>query len=122
VLVVTGGHDGTVALWRVGEDGLAAAGNPQPGHGGPPGVRAVAVGQAGGQLMAVTGGFDGTVALWRVGEDGLAAAGNPQPGHGRFTPQAAAAVGQFGGQLVAVSSPTVSPSWKADHMHLMVDF
>ena len=81
-VAVTGGSDGTVALWRLGEDGLAPAGDPQPGHGGRCGVQAVAVGQVGGQTVAVTGGCDGTVALWRLGEDGLAPAGDPQPGHG----------------------------------------
>jgi hypothetical protein len=56
-----------VALWRLGEDGLAPVGDPQPGHRGPLGVEAVAVGQLSGQSMVVTGGEDGTVALWRLG-------------------------------------------------------
>jgi hypothetical protein len=80
VFIVTGGDDGMVALWRVGEDGLALAGDPQPSPGSN-WVSAVAVGQLGDQTIAVTGG-DGMVALWRVGEDGLARAGDPQPGHG----------------------------------------
>ena len=31
-VAVTGGNDGTVALWRVGEDGLTPTGDPQPGR------------------------------------------------------------------------------------------
>ena len=69
-VAVTGGDDGTVALWRLGEDGLAPASDPQPGH-GVFGVQAVAIGQLGDQTVAVTGGDDGTVALWRYGLGGL---------------------------------------------------
>lgn len=97
VLAVTGGGEGSVALWRVGEDGLVAAADPQPGHGAsfvrgdgpvklwrvgkdrlaraglPRYIRSdtawtVAVGQLGDQQMAVAGGQNGTLALWRVGE------------------------------------------------------
>ena len=104
VFVVTGGDDGMVALWRASEAGLVMAGDPQPGHGGPSGVQAVAVGQLGGQLVAVTGGDDGMVALWRAGEDGLVLAGDPQPGHGGPVGGVmAVAVGQLGGQVVAVT-------------------
>jgi hypothetical protein len=59
-----------LALWRLGEDGLAPIGDPQPGH-ERSSVLAVAVGQLGGQSVAVTGGDDGTVRLWRKGTSGL---------------------------------------------------
>jgi WD40 repeat protein len=64
--------DGVVALWRASEDGLVLAGDPQPAHSRRTGgVRAVAVGQLGGQLVAVTGGADGTVALWQASDGRL---------------------------------------------------
>src|SRR5215831_3236874 len=54
VLVVTGAEDdGMVALWRAGEDGLVMVGPRQPAHYGASGVQAVAVGQAGGEVVAV---------------------------------------------------------------------
>ncbi len=65
MVAVTGGGDGTVALWRVGQDRLALASGPQPGHRGVLGVRTVAVGQVGDQMVAVTGGDDGATQLWR---------------------------------------------------------
>jgi WD40 repeat protein len=100
VLAVVGGNDGTVALWRGGEDGLVPVGDPQPGHSR--GVRALAVGQLGGQSVAVTGGYDGMVALWRLGEDGLALIGDPQRVPGRNFPVEALAVGLLGDESLAV--------------------
>jgi len=101
VLIVTGGDDGTVALWRIGTDGLVLAGDPQPCHADK--VAAVAVGQLGDQPVAVTTGWDGTVAQWRIGADGLVLAGDPQPGPFPQWGMVAVAVGQVGDQPVAVT-------------------
>jgi len=54
-VAVTGGGDGTVALWQLNDGGLIAAGDPQPSHGGYLGeIRAVAAGQLGGRPVAVS--------------------------------------------------------------------
>ena len=101
VLALDCGDDGTLALWRLGEDGLVPVGHPQPAHTGRHGVRKVAFGQLDGETVAVTAGYHGALALWRVGEDGLVPVGRPQPGHDPGV--AAAAVGQLGSQSVAVT-------------------
>src|SRR5271166_494508 len=68
-VAVTSGHDGTVELWQVGEDGLTPVGDPQPGHRSK--VSAVAIGQLGDRTVAVTGGDGGVMQLWSVGSSGL---------------------------------------------------
>ena len=66
---VTGGSYGSVQLWRINDDGLMRAGEPQNGHDYE--VSAVAVGQLGNRPIAVTGGYDFTIRLWQLRADGL---------------------------------------------------
>jgi WD40 repeat protein len=123
LVAVTGGRDG-LALWRIDQDGLAPVGDPQPGPQAYQGfldarpevpyqwVSAVAVGQAGGRLVAVTGGHDGMVWLWAIGKDGLVSYRQPRHKHYEGLPRpvsptvSAVAIGQAVGEAVAVTGGT----------------
>jgi len=75
-LIVAGGWDGTVRIWRLADG--TPVGNPLTGHTGP--VEAVAVGVLqNGTPVIVSGGNDGTVRVWRLA-DGTPV-GNPLSGH-----------------------------------------
>ena len=75
-VIVSGGHDGTVRVWRLADG--TPVGEPLTGHDG--GVMAVAVGALpDGTPVIVSGGHDGTVRVWRLA-DGTPA-GEPLTGH-----------------------------------------
>ena len=75
-VIVSGGHDGTVRVWRLADG--APVGKPLTGH--PLGVEAVAVGALpDGTPVIVSGGHDGTVRVWRLADG--APVGKPLTGH-----------------------------------------
>ena len=74
-VIVSGGGDGTVRVWRLADG--AAVGDPLTGHSW---VEAVAVGALpDGTPVIVSGGRDGTVRVWRLADG--AAVGDPLTGH-----------------------------------------
>ena len=76
-VIVSGGSDGTVRVWRLADG--APVGEPLTGHDG--GVYAVAVGALpDGTPVIVSGGTDGTVRVWRLADG--APVGEPLTGHG----------------------------------------
>ena len=75
-VIVSGGEDGTVRVWRLADG--TPVGEPLRGHDG--GVRAVAAGALpDGTPVIVSGGADGTVRVWRLA-DGTPV-GEPLRGH-----------------------------------------
>ena len=87
-VIISGGDDGTVRVWRLADGTLV--GEPLTGHGG--GVRAVAAGALpDGTPVIISGGDDGTVRVWRTA-DGTPV-GEPLTGHrGAVTAVAAGAL------------------------------
>ena len=78
-VIVSGGGDGTVRVWRLADG--TPVGEPLTGHAG--GVNAVAVGALpDGTPVIVSGGDDGTVRVWRLA-DGTPV-GEPLTGHDRL--------------------------------------
>jgi len=64
-VIVSGGHDGTVGVWRLADG--APVGEPLTGHTGT--VLAVAVGALpDGTPVIVSGGHDGRVRVWRLAD------------------------------------------------------
>ena len=64
-VIVSGGRDGTVRVWRLADG--TPVGEPLTGHTG--GVMAVAVGALpDGTPVIVSGGRDGTVRVWRLAD------------------------------------------------------
>ena len=75
-VIVSGGEDGTVRVWRLADG--SPAGKSLTGHAGE--VRAVAVGALpDGTPVIVSGGKDGTVRMWRLADG--SPAGEPLTGH-----------------------------------------
>ena len=76
-VIISGGWDGTVRVWRLADG--TPLGEPLPGHSG--WVAAVAAGTLpDGTPVIISGGRDGTVRVWRLA-DGTPL-GEPLPGHG----------------------------------------
>ena len=75
-VIISGGGDGTIRVWRMADG--TPAGEPLRGHDG--GVRAVAAGALpDGTPVIISGGEDGTIRVWRMA-DGTPA-GKPLRGH-----------------------------------------
>ena len=101
-VAVTGASDGTVALWRITDEGLIQLSAPQFGHGRP--VLAVVLREVAGQVFVVTSAEDGTVALWRVSGNWSTSAsslsGRPRAG----AKVLGVAIGEVDGRAIAVAS------------------
>ena len=76
-VIISGGWDGAVRVWRLADG--APVGEPLTGHGG--GVTAVAAGALpDGTPVIISGGADGAVRVWRLADG--APVGEPLTGHG----------------------------------------